>query len=263
MLAPMRHKYADVLQLFSRKDCARMPAEDWPRVVSGMGFQAPESLSEQIAQYIGRQIILGQLRPLERIQELKLARELSVSRGSVREALLILQARHLVAIYPRRGAVVSDFCAHQAESLYDIYVQLLAMLVCRFAARWTAEDLARFQSRLQQLSHCLGDESGSAEQIMEASFELMRSCYQAVANPYLEEALESYRPALSRAYYLTLQYQRPESASALGFYNRLLEAIQERSQEQVRQLVWEFGRTQLDMVLQAITAEPEVQAREA
>jgi|SRR5690606_3747823 len=229
-----------------------------------MGFQAPESLSEQIAQYIGRQIILGQLRPLERIQELKLARDLNVSRGSVREALLILQARHLVAIYPRRGAVVAGFCAHQADSLYDIYVHLLTMLVCRFAERWAPEDLVTVQAQLQRLSHCLADDSASAEQIMEAGFALMRSCYKAVANPYLEEALESYRPAVSRAYYLTLQHQRPESAPALRFYNGLLDAVRERNLEQVRQLVRDYGHYQLELVLQAIrTVESEAQAREA
>ena len=54
-----------------------------------MRFQAPESLSEQIAQHLGQRIMTGELRPGERIQELKVAGELNVSRGSVREALLI------------------------------------------------------------------------------------------------------------------------------------------------------------------------------
>lgn len=219
-----------------------------------MGFQAPESLSEQIAQYIGRQIILGQLKPLERIQELKLARELNVSRGSVREALLILQGRHLVDIYPRRGAVVSGFCVQKAESLYDVYVNLLTMLVCRFAERWTLEDLSLVQAQVQRLSRCLVDDAASAEQIMEVGFELMRSCYRAVANPYLEEALERFRPVVSRAYYLTLQYQGKERTPALQFYNRLLDVVRERNQSEVRRLVAEYGRYQLGLVQAAISA---------
>ena len=55
-----------------------------------MRFQAPESLSEQISQHLGQRIITGQLQPGDRIQELRIAGELDVSRGSVREALLIL-----------------------------------------------------------------------------------------------------------------------------------------------------------------------------
>jgi len=68
-----------------------------------MRFQAPESLSEQIAQHLGQQIITGTMRPGERIQELKVAGDLDVSRGSVREALLILERRHLIQIFPARG----------------------------------------------------------------------------------------------------------------------------------------------------------------
>ena len=38
-----------------------------------MGFQAAVSLTEQIAEHLGSQIISGALQPLERIQELKVA----------------------------------------------------------------------------------------------------------------------------------------------------------------------------------------------
>ena len=45
-----------------------------------------ESLSEQIAKHISEQIIRGELVEGERIQELRIAAELDVRRGSVREA---------------------------------------------------------------------------------------------------------------------------------------------------------------------------------
>lgn len=62
-----------------------------------------ESLSEQIAKHISEQIIRGELVEGERIQELRIAAELDVSRGSVREALLLLERTHLIEIYPRRA----------------------------------------------------------------------------------------------------------------------------------------------------------------
>lgn len=52
-----------------------------------MRFQTPESLSEQIAQHLGQRIITGVMRPGERIQELKVAGDLDVSRGSVRDVV--------------------------------------------------------------------------------------------------------------------------------------------------------------------------------
>ena len=77
-----------------------------------MGFKPAASLTEQIANHLSDEIINGRLAPLERIQELKVAKDLGVSRGSVREALLIVEGRHLIDIIPRRGAVVSLSLIH-------------------------------------------------------------------------------------------------------------------------------------------------------
>ena len=79
-----------------------------------------DSLSEQIARHISEQIIRGELVEGERIQELRIASELDVSRGSVREALLILERTQLIEIFPRRGAIVSEMSALQVRSLFDM-----------------------------------------------------------------------------------------------------------------------------------------------
>ena len=65
-----------------------------------MTFKAPDSLAEQIAHHLAERIIRGDLKPGERIQEQKVTQALNVSRGSVREALLILERRHLVGGVP-------------------------------------------------------------------------------------------------------------------------------------------------------------------
>ncbi|SUU69096.1 Putative transcriptional regulator [Acinetobacter baumannii] len=64
-----------------------------------MNLEETESLSEQIVKYISEQIISGELVEGERIQELRIAKELDVSRGSVREALLLLERTHLIEIF--------------------------------------------------------------------------------------------------------------------------------------------------------------------
>ena len=67
-----------------------------------MTFKAPDSLAEQIAHYLAERIIRGELKERERIQEQKVTQALNVSRGSVREALLILERRHLIFLESRR-----------------------------------------------------------------------------------------------------------------------------------------------------------------
>ena len=85
-----------------------------------MGFKPALNITEQIADHLAEKIVLGALSGGDRIQELKIARELDVSRGSVREALLILERRHLIEIVPRRGAIVNTLDGDDAIALLDL-----------------------------------------------------------------------------------------------------------------------------------------------
>ena len=111
-----------------------------------MSFTAPESLSEQIAKYLAASIISGKMKPGERIQEARVVNELSVSRGSVREALLILERRYLINILPRRGAVVAELSEQNVSQLYDLYINLLVMLAVRVADNWQDDALDQQKS---------------------------------------------------------------------------------------------------------------------
>ncbi len=102
-----------------------------------------DSLSEQIAKHISEQIIRGELVEGERIQELRIASELDVSRGSVREALLILERTQLIEIFPRRGAVVAEMSALQVRSLFDMASLLLGQIVHRMAETWRSHEAER------------------------------------------------------------------------------------------------------------------------
>ena len=93
-----------------------------------MTFKAPDSLSEQIAQHLAERIIRGELKERERIQEQKVTQAMNVSRGSVREALLILERRHLITILPRRGAQVSELTQQHVRSLYTLVMELYILL---------------------------------------------------------------------------------------------------------------------------------------
>src|SRR5262245_41383867 len=109
-----------------------------------MVFAHQESLAEKIANHIGEMIIRGQLEPGERIQEQRIAASLNVSRGSLREAFLILERRNLIDLPPRRGAVVSIIDSNKVAGLYEIYEMLLTLLIRKATQRWGEEDLQLF-----------------------------------------------------------------------------------------------------------------------
>lgn len=223
-----------------------------------MRFQAPESLSEQIAQHLGQRIISGQLRPGERIQELKVAGELDVSRGSVREALLILERRHLIEIFPRRGAVVSQLTPDLVNSLYDMYIELLCMLGRKVLEKWSATELTGMAAQMNEIQVLIdrsGSQDGSTEAVIEAGFGVMRQAFRLVDNPFLEETLENFRPAISRTYFVALDNFRGEITETRRFFRQLVEAATTGNTVALEGSIREFGEHQRQQVLRILKQE--------
>lgn len=215
-----------------------------------MSFRVSESLSEQIAQHLAQQIITGDLVEGERIQELRIAKELDVSRGSVREALLILARRRLIEIFPRRGAVVSEMSAHQVRGLYEVVSIFLQLLFRKAADNWRQQDLEVFNLQLQQLQSLM--ESHDIEGFHEASFEFFRLAYRFSINPYIEDVLEDLQPAVRRSYYMALHANRREMEEALTFLKGIVENVTLRRAEQAASMVNEFCIHQRNLVLDAL-----------
>ena len=74
-----------------------------------------------MADFLRKDILLSRTYPAGSfIREEELARELSISRAPVREALKELEGQGLIRSIPRKGAVVLGFSSDDAEELYDI-----------------------------------------------------------------------------------------------------------------------------------------------
>jgi DNA-binding FadR family transcriptional regulator len=83
--------------------------------------QRARSVSVQLAAHFERLIATGVLRPGERLPpERELAATLSVSRGSLREAMHELEAKNLVERRTGRGTIVAE----QTESVTELYSEL-------------------------------------------------------------------------------------------------------------------------------------------
>ena len=217
-----------------------------------MTFKAPDSLAEQIAHHLAERIIRGELKPGERIQEQKVTLALNVSRGSVREALLILERRHLIAILPRRGAHVTELTAHKVQSLCTLMSEMYILLGNAVAQRWAvAADLGPFLQIQQRLSASYERQDISA--FVEDSFNVMRAAYPFANNPYLQETVENLHPAMSRAYYLALEQRKAEMSEFLGLFAQLLEAVMARDLPQVRVVLSRYAQRSCDLVLSALT----------
>lgn len=215
-----------------------------------MSFRANESLAEQIAQHLGEQIISGDLVEGERIQEMRIVAELEVSRGSVREALLILQRRHLVAIYPRRGAVVAELSPQMVKSLYEMAVVLFGLAVRQTAENWRQNQLEPMLEDLSTVQEAV--DAQDAEAYYLACFELLQKAQAFAANPYLDNTLADLQPSLRRAYFLALQLSRREMEESFGLIKGCVDAIMLRQGERAAELVEEFALHQRNLIIESL-----------
>ena len=62
-----------------------------------------QPLPDKIANFVREAIIVGKLRPGEKISEAKLADELHISRTPIREAFRQLESEGFLTIIPRKG----------------------------------------------------------------------------------------------------------------------------------------------------------------
>lgn len=94
----------------------------------------PRSLSEDAADRIREQIVLGGFSQGEHLKEARIAEQLNVSRGPVREAFKILRAEGLLAEEPHRGTFVVSLTANDVRDIYQVRAsieELAVRLVCR------------------------------------------------------------------------------------------------------------------------------------
>ncbi|MDM1341765.1 GntR family transcriptional regulator [Acinetobacter pseudolwoffii] len=222
-----------------------------------MPLEQAHSLSEQIAKHISEQIIRGELVEGERIQELRIASELDVSRGSVREALLLLERTQLIEIYPRRGAIVSEMSALQVRALFDMTSLLLGQMVHRMAETWRSHEAERIQLLLEQLE--AETRQGHTEKFYDLIFQGMAQQHEMVGNPYLMRYYQELLPCLRRSYFLTLNISRRELQESFDLFKLVTEAILIRKTHQAALFMEDFCRHLRNLVLESLTRMKQIE----
>lgn len=113
-------------------------------------------------------ILNGYLQSGDRLAEAKLAEQLSVSRGPVREALKQLSAEGLVREEPRRGSFVAALTPLDIRDVYDLRAAIeprAARLIVNAGDAAAIDTLRRKFSRIHQAAG-----SGNARQVVKADY---------------------------------------------------------------------------------------------
>jgi phosphonate utilization transcriptional regulator len=118
---------------------------------SAIALLLSKSLPQLVQAEIERLILSGELRAGERINEVRIAQRLNVSRGPVREALRTLEEAGLVRFEKNRGAAVRVISPAEAEHIYEVRASLEHLACRRLAGTATPGQLAALGALVAQM----------------------------------------------------------------------------------------------------------------
>jgi DNA-binding GntR family transcriptional regulator len=109
------------------------------------------TLRAQALSIIRDELISGRLRPGQKLNEVQIAAEIGISRGTLREAIRNLEQEGLLVSIPHRGTYVRRFTARQAAELQEVRLSLEVTAACSVARSWRPEIRAFLDQRLSAL----------------------------------------------------------------------------------------------------------------
>lgn len=130
-------------------------------------------------------IVMGRIRPGERLDEVSLARRFGVSRTPIREAIIHLAETGLLEMRPHRGAYVASVGPRELVEIFEVMAELEGMCGRLAARRIEAEELDRLRDLHAQCADAITAGDPDAYYFLNGIFHDV--IYQASRNAYLAE----------------------------------------------------------------------------
>ncbi|HWG60973.1 MAG TPA: GntR family transcriptional regulator [Streptosporangiaceae bacterium] len=207
-----------------------------PAVTGSGGIGAPvrgERTADVVARRLGQAILSGEIAPGSRLREETLAKQFSVSRTPVREALIMLSASGLVEVEPNRGATVLRLTADDVAEVYRLRALLeseSAALAARRSTPGMADLLAKICDRMADLRGARASEQLAAD----TSFHY--TIAEAAGSPRLHSLIRQVS-AIPEAYRSSIAYTSDDMAEAERQHRAIATVIGYRRHAQARTMM--------------------------
>lgn len=118
-------------------------------------FNAPtfqrRNLAEEVASHLAMQVVDGHLAPDQPLREQGLVKELNVSRGTLREALLVLERQYLAVITPGKGARVAPLDERWVLEVHAVWYALFELLLVNVSETAAPDRRAQLAQAVEKL----------------------------------------------------------------------------------------------------------------
>lgn len=193
---------------------------------------------------IRTRILEGLLSPGQRLIESELMAELDVSRSTLREAWLRLEADGLVELRHQRGAIVRRLSRRDMAELFEVRANLEGLGAALAAAR-VGHQGRRAELEAEKRRWELEEVQTNAFEFMAHNVELHRRITAMGENARLMQLLAPLQMPGYRLQFLQLldlEYRRRSAAEHVAIITAVLDGDSERAERLTRQHVLEAGR---------------------
>lgn len=208
-------------------------------------LRAPRSLTEDAADGIREQILRGGFKPGDHLVEAKIAQQLDISRGPVREAFKLLRAEGLLKEEPRRGTFVVSLTAQDVRDIYGLRAALegrAARLLARSQEPTAVTDL---RAAVGAIDAAVA--SGDAVAVSRADLAFHETLCRLCGNARIHEVFMRYVPTLRGL--LRLDEQVLGSLEEISAqHRRLVEAIEAGDEDDAARLLSEHAEQAGDLI---------------
>ena len=165
---------------------------------AGEGEEEGRSLTEQAYRQLEEMVVTLQLAPGAVLSEAHLAKELSIGRTPVREALQRLAREGLIVILPRRGILVSEINVKRQLRLLEVRRELERLMARASAARASAQQREAFAGIAEGMDEAAAKNDDMT--FMRLDRQLNRLLCQAARNEFITNTM-SLIQGLSRRFW--------------------------------------------------------------
>jgi len=206
-------------------------------------------LRDVVFRTLRRQILMGELKPGERLMEVKLTKKLGVSRTPIREAIHMLEIEGLAITVPRRGASVAEITEKDLQDVLEVRCALEELAVELACTRITEEELFGLKEAAKNFE--TATKSGNITDMAEKDVNFHNIIFHSTKNKRLMQMVGNLS---ERMYRYRLEYLKNA-----GMHERLCEehekiikCLEENKIEEARSSIKEHITNQVEAVSREI-----------
>ncbi|WP_253189372.1 GntR family transcriptional regulator [Vibrio ponticus] len=182
-----------------------------------------QSLEEQAADYLREKIVKGEMDQGEKIVESTLAKDLDLSRSTVRMALNTLSHEGLVVQKPYAGWHIFSLDDEDLWELYNLRVALESQAAAMAAEKATEEDKTKLRTVFQEYCDLCAQPESDIQMISEADFNLHRCIIEISGSKRMEKAFSQIANQLQG--YLCMTHEDYDLTQSALSHAPMIEAI--------------------------------------